>query len=107
MTADSEITAVWQHGAKRRRRSLIAAQGCRNPGTTRNKERKNAESVGELPAGPLANAFSVQNDPFVETQGCRYAPTAGLKLVNAFGVQVKNPTLYLNLDGQAETKSVR
>jgi hypothetical protein len=55
------------------------------------KQRKeNAESVGELVAYLFANAFSVENDLFVETQGCRYAPTTGLKLVNAFGVQAEN-----------------
>jgi predicted outer membrane lipoprotein len=34
----------------------------------------------------LANAFSVSVSLFCESQGCREAPTFGLKLANAFGV---------------------
>jgi len=34
----------------------------------------------------LANAFSVPVLFDHQPQGCRYAPTAGLKLANAFGV---------------------
>jgi hypothetical protein len=34
----------------------------------------------------IANAFSVSVSWFCESQGCRKAPTVGLKLANAFGV---------------------
>jgi hypothetical protein len=36
------------------------------------------------------NAFSVNSSLYVVTQGCRYAPTAGLQLANAFGVKTKS-----------------
>jgi hypothetical protein len=55
-----------------------------NPGELHRKNRSNPARVRQL-----ANAFSVPVLFQSRTQGCRCAPTAGLKLANAFGV---NPT---------------
>src|SRR5215204_4043083 len=67
----------------RRRRWLIGAQGSSIARTLGNftGNPSNPERVRQL-----ANAFSVAVLFQSQTQGCRYAPTAGLKLANAFGV---------------------
>src|SRR5215213_8414477 len=55
------------------------------------EHRENPGNFTGNPSNPervrqLANAFSVPVLFQSRTQGCRYAPTAGLKLANAFGV---------------------
>ena len=37
-------------------------------------------------AAHMPNPFRVNYHLYFRTQGCRYAPTTGLKLANAFGV---------------------
>lgn len=76
--------------SERRRRYLVSAHGwrLRQPWETLTNCRVNAESVGDVLRRRLANTFGVGPavllDPRVEA-------TPGLKLVNAFGVQVRTP----------------
>ena len=66
-------------------RWIISAQGWYNLGYSY-AQGCNTESVGEC-GGSLANAFSVVSLLFFGTQGWS---NPGLKLANAFGVQVGN-----------------
>ena len=69
----------------RRRRSLISAQWLErsdNPGNGNVKTESTLKALGMC----CDNPFRVQRILMNISQGCRSAPTTGLKLANAFGV---------------------
>jgi hypothetical protein len=72
--------------AKRQRRLLIPAQGWHNPG---DKEQTHDSTLKAL-ALVVSERFQRWQLYAHKSQGCRCAPNPGLKLANAFGVQVEH-----------------
>src|SRR5215213_11571295 len=76
------------------------------------EHRENPGSFTGNPSNPervrqLANVFSVPDLFQSRTHGCRYAPTAGLKLANAFGVNSNRGTTLSLVGAGRRTRGAR